>query len=168
MKYEFGIRKVKRIFLICSAVLFLAFGCNRTIENKQVGQPADRQANQVNNQPSNTEVIPPANGEQKAQLANQQNKIQVSHKIEGETQAKILSWSEGETKNALEILKSNYSIETKTFSGIGDYVVSIDGVKEDSKHFWALYVNGKQSQVGASDYKLKDGDKVEWKFEEIK
>ena len=91
----------------------------------------------------------------------------MSHVVLGSGRsAETLELKAGQT--ALDLLKASHTIETKTFSGIGEYVTTIDGKKEDSKHFWALYVNGKQSQVGASDYKVKAGDKIEWKFEEIK
>ena len=33
------------------------------------------------------------------------------------------------------------------------------------REFWAFYINGKMSNVGAGSYKLKDGDKIEWKIE---
>lgn len=77
---------------------------------------------------------------------------------------------EGETgRTALEILKERYTVETKEFSGIGEYVTSINGKKEDAgKNFWAFYVNGKQSQVGASQYPTKTGEVIEWKLELIK
>lgn len=73
-----------------------------------------------------------------------------------------------EGKTALELLKSNNSVETKVYSGIGEMVVSIDDTKpEDSSEFWAFYVEGKQAQVGADQYVTKDGEKVEWKLEKI-
>ena|SRR3989338_7588983 len=73
-----------------------------------------------------------------------------------------------EGKNALELLKSNYTVQTKEFSGLGEFVVSINGIEPDSQHFWSFYVNGQQSQVGADQYMTKNGDKIEWKLEEIK
>ncbi len=71
-------------------------------------------------------------------------------------------------KNAMELLKASHRVETKSFSGIGEYVVSIDGVQPDVSHFWAFYVNGAQAQVGADQYVTKNGEKIEWKLEEIK
>ena len=77
---------------------------------------------------------------------------------------------EGETgRTALEILREKYNIETKEFSGIGEYVVAIDGKKEDTgKNFWAFYINGQQAQVGAAQYQTKTGEMIEWRLEEIK
>lgn len=71
-------------------------------------------------------------------------------------------------KTALELLKSNYSVETKSFGDLGEYVQSINGIAPDNTHFWSMYVNGQQSQVGASAYITKSSDTIDWKLEEIK
>lgn len=49
----------------------------------------------------------------------------------------------------------------------GVFVEEIDGVKnsEKEKKYWMFYVNDKLSEVGASAKKLKNKDKVVWKFE---
>jgi hypothetical protein len=71
-------------------------------------------------------------------------------------------------KTALELLKDNYQVETKDFSGMGEFVISIDGVgAEDGKNFWAFYVDGKMAAEGAGTYKTKNGEKIEWRLEEI-
>jgi hypothetical protein len=73
-----------------------------------------------------------------------------------------------EGKTALELLKASHNVETKQFS-FGEMVISIDGVTPDpNKAFWAFYVNGKMSDVGASTYVTKSSDVIEWKLEEIK
>lgn len=79
-----------------------------------------------------------------------------------------VSYKGAEGQTALALLKATHRIETKTYSGIGDFVESIDGQKGDSGHFWSFYVNGKAATVGASSYVTKTGDVIEWKFEEIK
>ena len=73
-----------------------------------------------------------------------------------------------EGKTALELLKASHSVETKEFAGVGEYVVSIDGLAPDAKHFWAFYVNGQQAQLGAGAYATKSSEVIEWKLEEIK
>jgi hypothetical protein len=71
-------------------------------------------------------------------------------------------------KNAVELLKLNHRVTTKEFSGMGEYVVGINGVESDSaNNFWSFYVNGQQSPVGASQYITKNGDILEWKLETI-
>src|SRR5262245_5756460 len=52
-------------------------------------------------------------------------------------------------KSALQLLQISHQVGIKHYS-YGDFVESIDGVKPDSQHFWALYVNDKFAQVGAS------------------
>jgi hypothetical protein len=71
-------------------------------------------------------------------------------------------------KNAMEILKERHQVKTQNFSGVGEFVTSIDGVEADSKtNFWSFYVNGRQSPVGASQYETKPGDMIEWKLETV-
>jgi hypothetical protein len=71
-------------------------------------------------------------------------------------------------KTALELLKGAHTVETKDFSGMGEFVTSIDGVRvEDGKNFWAFYVGGAMASEGAGTYKTKDGEKIEWRLENI-
>lgn len=72
-----------------------------------------------------------------------------------------------EGQNALELLKQTHKVQTKTYEGLGELVTGIDGVTPDTKHFWAFYVNGEQSQVGAGSYTAKAADKLMWKLEKI-
>ncbi len=81
---------------------------------------------------------------------------------------KDISYNGFDGKNALDLLKLVGYIETKDYGAQGQFVQGIDGVKGDTKHFWAFYVNGKFSDVGASNYQTKTGDRVEWKYELIK
>lgn len=70
-----------------------------------------------------------------------------------------------EGKNALEATKNVTGGEvTLDKSGLVD---SINGVKVDSskKEYWAFYVNGEYAKVGPADYKVKQGDTIEWKIE---
>jgi hypothetical protein len=73
-----------------------------------------------------------------------------------------------EGRTALELLKASYRVETQSFGDLGEFVKSIDGVEPDSRHFWAFYLNGQQSQEGAGSYVTKASDMVEWRLEEIK
>ena len=73
-----------------------------------------------------------------------------------------------EDKTAMEILKASHKIGTKSFGEIGEFIEEIDGVKSDTKHFWAFYINGESSNVGAGQYETKNSDLIEFKLEEIK
>ena len=66
-------------------------------------------------------------------------------------------------KSALDILKQKFAVGEDR-SGM---VASIGEKTADSaKHeYWAFYINGKLSDVGAGDYKTKNTDLIEWKIE---
>lgn len=70
-------------------------------------------------------------------------------------------------RNAMNLLKANYRVETQSFGDMGEFVKSIDGIEPDNTHFWALYINGTISQVGAEVYVTKSSDQIEWKLEKI-
>lgn len=73
---------------------------------------------------------------------------------------------EGQT--ALSLLKQYTNVDTEEFTGIGEYVVSINGVSADStNNFWGFYVNGEQAQVGAGEYISTNGDEIEWRLENV-
>lgn len=107
---------------------------------------------------------------------NQANKVQPQQSAAPQQQQqqdatpvdKPVEYKGAEGKNALELLKQSHKVETKSYEGLGELVTSIDGVSAASNQFWALYINGQQSQVGASAYMTKDGDTIVWKHEEIK
>ncbi|HEX5430058.1 MAG TPA: DUF4430 domain-containing protein [Patescibacteria group bacterium] len=70
-------------------------------------------------------------------------------------------------RNALDLLKTFHQVQTKDTS-FGPEVVGIDGVVPDpSNSYWAFYVNGQLSQVGADTYITKAQDKLEWKVEQF-
>jgi hypothetical protein len=73
-----------------------------------------------------------------------------------------------EGKTALEALRAKHKIETKEFPGLGQFIQTIEGKTPDSSHYWAFYVNGTSSNVGASQYIAKKGDTFEFRLEEIK
>lgn len=58
-----------------------------------------------------------------------------------------------------------FLFKAKEYPGIGYFIEEINGIKNEGGKYWTLYVNGKYSTVGASDYKLLDGDKIEWRYE---
>ena len=68
--------------------------------------------------------------------------------------------------NALDLLASAAKIAKKG-EGANSFITAINGreAKDAAREFWAFYVNGKQAEVGAGSYILKDGDVVEWKLE---
>lgn len=57
--------------------------------------------------------------------------------------------------------------EEKKFSSLGSYIYSINNIKELPREgkYWIYYVNGKEGNVGVSNYILKEGDQIMWKLE---
>ncbi len=96
------------------------------------------------------------------QQDNQTEKAQVSE------DGKNVSYYGKEGQSALSLLKQYTQVETEEFTGIGEYVVSINGVESDStNNFWSFYVNGEQAQVGAGDYITQNNDFIEWRLEDV-
>lgn len=69
-------------------------------------------------------------------------------------------------KTALDLLNENSKIILKG-KGVNAYIISINGEEalSENREYWAFYINGKMAEVGAGSYKLKSGDKIEWKIE---
>lgn len=68
--------------------------------------------------------------------------------------------------NAMDAFKQVFQVGTKQYA-FGEMVESINGVKADSGHYWALYVNDEYATKGLPDYKAQDGMKIAWKYEKI-
>jgi len=60
---------------------------------------------------------------------------------------------------------SSFTFKSKLYSGLGYFIQEINGVPNAGGKYWTLYLNGKYSNVGASQYVLQQGDNVEWRFE---
>jgi hypothetical protein len=67
----------------------------------------------------------------------------------------------------LETLRQLAEIETQEFD-FGEFVTSINGVAADpATEFWSYYINGEVAQVGSSEYVAEQGDRFEWRIEEL-
>lgn len=58
-----------------------------------------------------------------------------------------------------------FSFRAKYFWGLGYFVEQINGVGNSNGAYWTLYINGAYSAVGASEYRLRPDDDIEWRFE---
>ena len=77
---------------------------------------------------------------------------------------KSASFTGVEGEIALVTLKKQFTVETKEFSGLGEYVNAINGLTADAGHYWSFYVNGASADVGASAYTAKAGDQLEFRY----
>jgi hypothetical protein len=66
--------------------------------------------------------------------------------------------------------KNDIGLITKEFPGSGLFVEGLAGKNSDTKKntYWFFYINGVSSQVGISQYKLKNSDTITFKYEEAK
>lgn len=73
--------------------------------------------------------------------------------------------------NAMDFTKSlaekeGITLSIKSYS-FGDIIEGINGVSSDGEKFWSLYTNNELSSVGASQYIVKAGDVIEWRFQKL-
>jgi hypothetical protein len=88
----------------------------------------------------------------------------ITHSASKKEKYDNIEFSEGQT--ALDILQKSTEIKTDG-TGAMAFVTEIsqDKAEKDKKEFWAFYINGKSSTVGAGGYTLQLGDNIEWKKE---
>ena len=53
----------------------------------------------------------------------------------------------------------------KDYLGMGKFITEINGIKNNNNKSWIYYVNGEEAQVGVSNYKIKVGDIISWRYE---
>ena len=58
------------------------------------------------------------------------------------------------------------SFKYKTYSGMGKLIEEINGIKSKGNKYWIYYVNGKKANIGVSNYEIKAGDIVSWKYKQ--
>lgn len=130
-------KKFAKLLFAISAVVLLAASCNAP-QSKNSQPQAERSA------------------------------IRVFQSVEGSNLNTSDSIQVSGSETALQLLKSGHQVQTKDFGkDLGEFVESIDGIKPGKDRFWAFYINGRSSSVGASSYAPKAGDRLEWKLEKI-
>jgi hypothetical protein len=78
-----------------------------------------------------------------------------------------ISYQGVDGQTALALLKSTYTVETKSYS-FGEMVIAINGKSAtDGVNFWEFLVNGQQATTGAGDYATTAGETITWKLSEI-
>lgn len=97
---------------------------------------------------------------------NRTNKINVYEVINIDKLIKSIPYTVGNSATALELLQKTTTM-TIQGEGINAYITAINGRKADvsKKEYWAFYINGKLSSVGAGSYQLRPNDQIEWKIE---
>lgn len=92
--------------------------------------------------------------------------IRVTEKIDfaGLKSNEIATVEATPSATVLDVLNQSKQITLKHYS-FGDQVTGIEGVDGTAqKMYWMYSVNGKEAQVGASQYTLHDGDTIDWQL----
>lgn len=69
-------------------------------------------------------------------------------------------------QNALDLLKKKATVKTQD-SSMGAFVISINDIENTETQYWMFYVNGELAPIASDQYKTKNNDKIEWRYESI-
>jgi len=71
-------------------------------------------------------------------------------------------------KYLLDALKTFDDLELETETGdYGEYIISINGKKQEDNYYWNYYINDEYAPVGVSSYKIKENDVYTFKLEKF-
>lgn len=64
---------------------------------------------------------------------------------------------------AMDVMHEYYDIEDD-----GGFITAIDGNEQDleAERYWLYYVNDEMPSVGADQYEIEEGDRIEWRLED--
>ena len=74
---------------------------------------------------------------------------------------------QGTVLEAMEALKASgsFTYMSREYPGLGVFVESINGKRGEGGRYWILYVNGESATQGAGLVEIREGDRIEWKYE---
>lgn len=90
---------------------------------------------------------------------------QVMLSVDGKTYAASVPASRSVLDAMRAMQASGLMFVGTEYPSLGFFIESINGKKAADGYNWMLYVNGAQSQTGASQTKISGGDRIEWKYE---
>lgn len=142
---------------------------SKNAQNNGIGENGNTQADRSEKQ-NNEQVNSAVNNEQSNTAVNKEQANFII--IDNENSSKNYSSHENLTGMSvaditIKVLRRQGIYFQYTNSIMGIYISDINHEHEKSKgpnSGWVYYVNGIKSSVGASDYKLNAGDKIEWQF----
>ena len=99
-------------------------------------------------------------------VSSEQAKSTISIQIKADGDTKDYQVQNAVGKTALEVTKSATSDIKMTGEGANAFITTINGreATSDKKEFWKLVINGKDSEVGAGSYIVKENDKISWEI----
>jgi len=136
-------------FLFVALIFFVAgFFVGQGYQGTIFNQPQD---SQVNLQPENVTLVIQFSETEAIEIQN-------IEPIIGQTVLDLLT---------TQVQKNELAFETKDYGDLGMLVNKI-GDKENSQEnkYWQYWVDGEQVMVGADNYFLQGGERIEWRFQE--
>ncbi|MCS7135895.1 MAG: DUF4430 domain-containing protein [Nitrososphaerota archaeon] len=98
-------------------------------------------------------------------------KVEVTIDSGNATKTEVIWLTKGAT--ALEALRRIAVVETRYFAGLGEFIESVDGLRNNPEigKYWMWYIWNEEkarweyATVGAGSYKLRDEDKIMFRYE---
>jgi hypothetical protein len=153
-------KKNKKI-IILSIIILIFLGLFFLITHKTVA-PDNTQTNPINQNNLPLPNLPLTKGEEKGGGQT----IATTLEINGVSYSDEIT----EKTNVYDFMsklqaEGKIKFTTENYIGMGKFIDSINGIKNNNNMSWIYYVNGKEAQVGVSNYKINPGDIVSWKYE---
>jgi len=61
--------------------------------------------------------------------------------------------------------ENHFLFTARTFTGLGEFIESINGVRNENGFYWTLFINGGLSEYGVSSLPVAPGDVLEWRYQ---
>jgi len=59
----------------------------------------------------------------------------------------------------------HFLFTSRMFAGLGEFIESINGVRNENGFYWTLLINGMLSEYGVSSLPVAPGDTLEWRYQ---
>jgi len=89
--------------------------------------------------------------------------ISCSSENDSQTEIEAITYNGVNGKTVFELLAENHNVDY-TESDMGNFINTIDGIKNQGGKFWRYFINDQPGQVAADKAILSTGDKVEWRY----
>ncbi len=73
-----------------------------------------------------------------------------------------------EDQTVMRMLQSDFDVETRFGGGFVQSIEGVAGQGAGGQRDWFYFVNGVEAEVGAADYELSPGDRVQWDYRDWK
>jgi len=113
-------------------------------------------------------ILPSSPAEQTSAQTKSEIKVTLNAEDKTYTASIVKDGSVYDVMTALTLSSVNpFIFKAKEYPGMGYLIEEINDIKGANGKYWTLYVNGKYATVGVSQYKLNNGDVIDWKYENL-